>query len=294
MGFRSSIAPAAPVSAAPAPSSVEGVLQPDPVRSAELEARGPDAQRAAGAAAHVQALRTMNAVRTLVPLLATATAGGGDDRQQATRFSSLLGRATKLASDTLSALNYDPTLERNRWMVNVLERGYAEVVAAGDVPDTVAQEVAAGLAARACELPENVDLGQDATLALSMVQAMLPIVLAQQQFDFFRDRTQDLNQARDLLLEEVVKTMETLAPPMAGVSERGTMLGLLCQEAGKALGQAWEWGAAQAREALSRKTKAEITAWRAANPSGFPIAPVHARFRETMHRIRILARPPAR
>lgn len=292
MVFKSSLAPSAVTPPAPAPAGIEGALAPDPVRSAELEARGPAAVEAAGAAAHVQSLRTMNAVRTLAPILAAAVAGGGDDREQAARFARLLAQSTELATQTLQALGYAPEAERNRWMINVLERGFAEVVATGvEIGASLPALLAQALPERASDMLGTQELGPDAAMAAALVQGLLPVIAAQQQFDFFRNRDADLPALRELLLDEVAKTMEVLLPPMTGASERRTMLALLCQEGGRALADAWLREAERAREALSRKTRVEVSAWRNANPQGFPIDTVHARFREAMHRIRVLAKP---
>ncbi len=292
MAFKPSIAKPSNASAInPAETGIEGVLVPDPVRQAELEDKGPAAVEAASSSAHVLALRTMNAVRTIAPILSVAVTVEGDSRDQAACFARLLSRSTELARQTLSAMGYDVEAARNRWMINVLERGFSEIVALDkEIDEGLVKALAQALPEHAFDPGETQDLSKDNAIGVSIVQAMLPIVLSQQKFDFFRNKDQDLEAARALLLEEVAKTIEVLLAPMTGTEERLRMLSLLCQEAGKAFADAWDREAERAKEVLSRKTKSEIGAWRQANPQGFPIDTVYKRFKETMHRIRALSK----
>jgi hypothetical protein len=280
--------------AGPAPSPEKlPALQPDPIRLAEIEKRGPALMEHAEQAARTQLLRTMNAVRTLAPIMAAAVAQGGNDRDQAVRFSQMLAKSSELATASATALGVDTSAPKNRWILNVLERGFSEVVAADPTHSpalSLATALAQSLPLQAVELPGIIDLGEQSMIRVSLFQGLLPLVTAQQEFDFGRNKELDLTAARDLLFAEVSSTLEFLADPLAPSPERRTMFSLLCQEAGRALADAWRQEALKAKDVLAKKSAADILAWRTANPQGFPIESVYARFRQAMHRIRVLSK----
>ena len=95
---------------------------------------------------------------------------------------------------------------------------------------------------------------------------------------------------KNLLVEEVMESMQELLSPVAAASERRTMFGLLCQEAGRVMASSWDHEAAQARQVLSKKTRQQVDAWAAANPAGLPIKSVATRFSAFMKRLRRLSR----
>lgn len=295
MGFRNSKAttPAIPASE-PAATPAES-LRPDTRAEQAVEDKGADLLDHARASARVQALRTMNAVRTLSPILALACAADGlDNKQQAKLFIGMLNRSTQLAERAAARLGLDP--KSDRWAVNTLERGFAQVLAANQkVSDDLADVMADRLPAHAFDVGERApgisEMHEDAVVGVSLLQAMMPVAAAQQKFSFLRtDRDKDLVEMKTLLVEEVMESMQVLLSPIASAFERKTMFGLLCQEAGRVMASSWDHEAELARQVLSKKTRAQVEAWKAANPSGLPIKSVGTRFSSFMKRLRRLSR----
>lgn len=294
MGFQTKKTTAPPVASAPAATPAE-TLRPDPQAEQSVADKNPDLLDHARASARVQALRTMNAVRTISPILALACAADGlDNKQQAKLFISMLNRSTQLAERAASRLGFDP--KADRWAVNTLERGFALVLAANqDIPDDLADVLAEALPDHAFDVPARApgisEMQDDAVVGISLLQAMAPVAASQQKFGFLRpDRDKDLREMRALLVDEVMESMQELLSPVASASERKTMFGLLCQEAGRVLASSWDHEAELARQVLSKKTRAQVEAWKTANPAGLPIKSVSTRFSGFMKRLRRLSR----
>lgn len=294
MGFQTKKTTAPPVASAPAATPAE-TLRPDPQAEQSVADKNPDLLDHARASARVQALRTMNAVRTISPILALACAADGlDNKQQAKLFISMLNRSTQLAERAASRLGFDP--KADRWAVNTLERGFALVLAANqDIPDDLADVLAEALPDHAFDVPDRApgisEMQDDAVVGISLLQAMAPVAASQQKFGFLRpDRDKDLREMRALLVDEVMESMQELLSPVASASERKTMFGLLCQEAGRVLASSWDHEAELARQVLSKKTRAQVEAWKTANPAGLPIKSVSTRFSGFMKRLRRLSR----
>lgn len=275
--------------AAPARSedgSVESsVLRQDASAAAKLS----DTQRLRGEEeARVAALRTMNAVRMLGPVLGTVASLGGEDEDQARRFASLMDTSHGLAVDAMSVMGVSPLEDRNRWMLNVWERAFAEALAKTPEQPMGREMVRALVSAatsRALDMPPYQGVSDDATVMMARVQALGPVLRAQMAFDFARPRESTIEEVAKCIDEEVVKAIEHLAEPLAGTSERRTLYTVLSEEAGALMTEAWQHEAAKAIAALKKKTQAERDAWKVANPQGLPIDTVLLRFRQNMSRL---------
>jgi hypothetical protein len=285
--------PSRPQSATPAVSSKEtekSVLHSD--RSGASKLSDTQVQKAEDNA-RVAALRTMNAVRMLGPVLSKVAAEGGSDEDQAYRFSSLMEKTHGLAVDAALVLGFTPTDERDRWALNVLERTFADVLSKNlEEPSgrQVVRSLAAAAKSRATDIPIYQDIGEDVSLTMARIQAMGPVLRAQAAFDFARPKDQTIAEVLGCLDDEVVKAMEALVEPLAGAPERRTLFSVLSQEGGELMAEAWHHEAAKAIAALRKKTLAEREAWKKANPQGLPIETVLARFRQQMGRLVKLTR----
>lgn len=238
--------------------------------------------------ARVSALRTMNAVRMLGPVLGKVVAMGGSDEDQANRFSSLMDRVHEMAKDAVSVMGLNHAEDRNQWMVNVFERTFAEALARN--PDEAfGREMVRALSkaakARSLDAPAYQDVPEEVAIMMSRVQSMGPVLRAQLIFDFARPRDATIEEVMTCLDEEVVKAMEQLVDPLTGNAERRTMFSVVAQEAGELMAEAWQHEASRAIAALKKKTQAEREAWKAANPQGLPIDTVLSRFRQQMGRL---------
>lgn len=271
---------------APAQGKDEGsVLRQDQAAGAKLN----DTQRQrAEDDARVGALRTMNAVRMLGPVLAKVVSMGGSDEDQATRFSSLMDRTHTMAQDAVTVMGLSHAEARNQWMINVFERTFAEALARN--PDEAfGREMVRALAKaakdRSLDMPAYQDVPEEVAIMMARVQSMGPVLRAQLVFDFARPRDATIEEVVACMDEEVVKAIEQLVDPLTGNAERRTMFSVVSQEAGELMAEAWQHEATRAIAALKKKTQAERDAWKAANPQGLPIDTVMGRFRQQMGRL---------
>ena len=241
----------------------------------------------------VSAIRTMNALRMLGPVLARVASDGGSDADQAYRFTSVMERSHVLAVDAAQSMGFSTTEERDRWALNVLERTFAEVLSKspenGPGPNVIRALVAAARS-RAVDVPPYKDSSEAGMLAMARVQAMGPVLREQAIFDFARPRDTTIEEVMTCLDAEVVMAMEMLVDPLAGSSERRTMFGVLSQEAGEMMSEAWRHEASKAITALRKKPQVEREAWKIANPQGLPIETVLTRFRQHMARLAKLSK----
>lgn len=265
--------------------AASSVLRPDPGALDKLS--DTQADRAIHDARSA-ALRVMNAIRMLGPLLTQSMKVGGDEKDQALSFTQMMKSAHDLAVDAALQLGLSITEERDRWALNVLERTFSEVIAQSGnrVPthETISALVQAAKE-RALEVPNFVETNEENTLTLSRIQALGPLLRAQMGFDFGRPRDSTIQELLRVLDEEVVKGVEYLADPVAGAAERRTLFSVLSQEASELLTEAWQHEGQKAMNALRQKSKPEIEAWRKANPQGLPIETVFNRFRQNMARL---------
>lgn len=274
-------APAAPETG----SSADSVLRQDTAAASKLS----DTQRVRGEEeARVAALRTMNAVRMLGPVLGTVASLGGEDEDQARRFAALMETSHTLAVDAMSVMGVSHLEDRNRWMLNVWERAFAEALA--KTPEQplgreMVRAVVSAAKSHALDMPAYQGISEDATVMMARVQALGPVLRAQMTFDFARPRDTTIEEVAKCLDEEVVKAMDQLAEPLAGASERRTLYTVLAEEAGSLMTEAWQHESAKAIAALKKKTQAERDAWKVANPQGLPIDTVLLRFRQNMSRL---------
>lgn len=273
---------------APKPLSekeVGSVLRPDPDAASKLS----DSQRQrAGDDARVSALRTMNAVRMLSPVLAKVAAEGGSDEEQASRFSALMEKTNAMAIDAAIVLGVSPDESKHKWVLNVFERAFSEVLSKNlDEPagrETVRALVRAAKD-RGNDAPHYQNIDEEVSLTAARVQALGPVLRAQVSFDFARPREQTIEEVMKCLDEEVVSAVDMLAEPLAEAPERRTLFSVVSQEAGELMAEAWNHEAGRAIAALRKKTIAEREAWKTANPQGLPIETVLTRFRQHMGRL---------
>lgn len=296
--------PPSPVAPAPAPAPASSgaltpepdpsaVLRPSPAAISAVEARDPGLLPFAQDQARSATLKTINAWRTLAPIALHAVAAGGTDRDQSTRFAETMGLLNVAACAAVRELGLDPLDEKNRWSINVIERSLAGAVDGGRVPgEELARSIGQAASRRGADWPAWVDHDEPTTVSLALLKALAPVARAQDVFDFYRPRDADLDRARDAIIEETVRAMESLADPLAAEGPRRTLFLAIAEEAGEGLASAWRRETTRARDALMQKSQAELKAWRAANPNGLPVESVFQLFHQHMHRLVALARHP--
>lgn len=288
-----------PVTEATAPVSGPDLsfLKPDRKALDELESHNPQGVGLAQEDARTKALRVMNAVRTLGPAIGAALALGGEDEQQAQRFVETMGLAHTLALDAAQALDLDPTLNKNRWALNMLERVFVEGLTASMVQGRGPGHPGTSLAAivmkaaldRAMDKPEYHPLPAHLNVSLSLMQAMSPVMFEQQAFDFYRDRDEDLRSLAGLLMEKAGEGVLELVDPLTREEDRATVFQVLVDEGGKALAGCWKLEATKLHATLQQKSQVEIDKLLSSRPNGFPLDNVLEQFEQQFRRLKILA-----
>lgn len=272
-------------------------LNPDRKALDELEAHNPQGVALAQEDARVKALRVMNAVRTLGPAIGAALALGGEDEQQAQRFVETMGLAHTLALDAASALDLDPTLNKNRWALNMLERVFVEGLTAsmmqgrgpGHPGTSLARIVMQAATDRAMDKPEYHPLPTHLNVSLALMQAMGPVMFEQQAFDFHRDRDEDLRSLAKLLMDKASEAVLELVDPLTREEDRATVFQVLVDEGGKALAGCWKLEGGKLQATLQQKSQLEIDKMLSARPNGFPLDTVLEQFEQQFRRLKILA-----
>jgi hypothetical protein len=95
----------------------------------------------------------------------------------------------------------------------------------------------------------------------------------------------DLTIARDRAISAALHLMSEFTPNLLPAGDRATFLALLLDQSFQTLEAAWRSQARRAREAQAGATSAQLAAWHAANPNGFPLDPVWTQFERTLARL---------
>lgn len=240
-------------------------------------------------------LRTLNGLRVIAPALSQALAGEGDEAAQSARFTAIMAGAREFAEAAAQDLELDPTQDRNRWAIGMLERAYMEL--SGGTEVTMAPQLrqaaleAAAKSGQESQVPEA--LGEVSTITLALIKAMPPVARAQARFSFYRpDPGQDLRDMAQLVLDAGTQVLQTIVDPVTPAHERQKLLVALVEEGGRLLADSWDHMAKIALRMMKVRTQAELEVWRRAKPEGLPLAQVEGRFRQQMATLGQLIKAP--
>lgn len=230
-------------------------------------------------------LRTLNALRVIAPALRQAVNQGETEEAQSALFVKTLGAAREFAEEVAQTMDLDPSQERNRWAVGMLERAYME---AGE-----GQPLAWGKALQKVSLQAAEERGQESQVPaflddqnaalLALVRALPPVIRAQAEFNYFRpDAQQDLLQMGQLIVDVATQLTLRTVDPLTPSHDRQVLFVALVEEGGRVLADSWNHLAKVAQRMARGRTQAEMESWRRAKPEGLPLEQVEARFRQQM------------
>ncbi len=248
------------------------------------------------------ALRAMNAIKVVGPLLAALMESPGPEatsEESYRSFSSMVESASSYSEKVAKKIGIDPEAPQNFWIRNVLERTFAEIIreqwAKGkgadlsyldgaidrlisiDLPHWESQE---GLA----KGPE--DLPIETHIRASLAQAAAPVLMrAQLGFDFFRNMDAELEPIMRRLLASASKATLDLADSACTEADRAHLFGVLIGEAGQLYSNAWKAAGKEAVASLSKLNDAELKEMLKAHPNGLPLDSVNEIFEKNYSRL---------
>lgn len=271
-------------------SQIDTALAEDHTAAMQLVlAGGNEAEQADRAVVDVR--RCMNAMKTVAAALKRVDAMSlADSGSQAKAFHELLQGAAHAARAVLTRLGHDPDERNNRWMLNMLERQLIGAVGpTGLVDQSVADQVAAAVLARIDDDPVRDHPAYDRAevVDLAIFRGLVLLRRAQEDFDFGRAKSagSDLAMARDRAIDSALHLMGEFTPELLPSGDRATFLALLLDQTFLTLEAAWRSQAERARAAQAGVSEAQLGAWRAANPNGFPLDPIWTQFERTLARL---------
>jgi hypothetical protein len=271
-------------------SQIDSALEENHTAAMQLAlAGGNEVEQADRAIVDVR--RCMNAMKTVATALkCVESLNLTESGEQAKAFHGLLQGAAHAARAILARLGHDPDDRNNRWMLNMIERQLiGSVGPTGLVDQNVADQVAAAVMERIDDDPIRNQTVYDRSeiVDLAIFRGLALLRRAQEEFDFGRAKFagSDLATARDLAIQSALHLMGEFTPELLPAADRATFLALLLDQTFLTLEAAWRIQAARAREAQTGASEAQLNAWRAANPNGFPLDPVWTQFERTLARL---------
>lgn len=247
--------------------------------------------------ARTHALRTLNGLRMIAPALREALTAATSQEAQVAHLVELVKSAHAFAVQGCQYLDLDPTLEKNRWAVAMLERVFTTTFADQPPSLPVAEAVyKLALEAAAERGEERVvppTLEESTLVRQALVRGMGPLLREQSAFAFFRpDPAADIEWAAQLLVDACEQVMAEHVLPLTADSERQTMLASLIEEGGRLLAQAWHVEAELAQQSVRSRSKEQMARFLQANPAGLPLDRVAQNFRQQMARLSRLMKVP--
>ena len=248
------------------------------------------------------ALRAMNAIRIVGPLLAALLENPGPDaspEESYKGFSSMVESASSYSEKVARKLGIDPSSPQNFWIRNVLERAFAEVLKEQwskkkgadlsyldgaidrlvevELPKWDEPEGGAGK-------PE--DLPIETHIRASLAQAAAPVLMrAELGFDFFRDMDKEIEPIMRRLLAAASQGTLALADKACSERDRANLFGVLVSEAGQLYANSWRAAGKKAVESLSKLSDADLKEMLKGHPEGLALDSVNEMFEKNYARL---------
>lgn len=290
-----------PKSTTPALSSATAAIGRDGAIGISLEKDSRRAQKENSA--RIQAIQTIHALDTFGPVLGHAISSSDNEIEQAQWLLSVLRQSHVFAHQVFSELDLE---ESETWALAVLERVFIEAWSKTGTAPSIRLIQATIEAHRRSDLSGFIERGSEekgstvvepeTRVRMAWFESMSLVSSAQQQFDFFRpDAEKDLLECADKLWNFAVEAVRLILDEQALAVDRAAVLECLLRQAGIALESSWLAEGQRAQAALQQKNKADVAAWKKANPQGFPLTTVFLRFEQQTRRLLLLSRqaPPA-
>lgn len=273
-------------------------LLPDPEALSKARVK-PMALEMAQEKGRAQALKVMNTIRTLGPAINRAFQFSDKDEEQAEYFVKVMAASSNMAKKTASKMGVSGSIENNRWMLNVLERIFIEsltdeMISKGDIGEKMAEEIFAVALEREQEKSQMQfqDMPMKTSIQLAIMKGMTPVLAQQDEFDFYRDRDNDLHILTQILMNRAAAAVNEVLDPVSKEEDRVITFKVMVEEGGKILAQCWQKYAKKVKEALSEKTENEVKVLLSQRPEGFNIKELIDNFENQFRRLKDLTKIP--
>lgn len=262
--------------------------------------RNPDSREKYEAEARIDAIRTMNAMRTIAPIIAVACEFEGNDKEQSEKFVELMQESNRLAQLAVIKIGIPESEwenKENRWLFNTLERVFAETVAKSKNPQEIGERMVNAVlkwsSDNTIEKRPSPSESYPARFEISVLKALSRIVQEQEKFNFLRkDKDADLSLILNKIIQSVSDWLPELFKPLMVPEDRFSLMEVWIEESGKAFASAWSAEAKLAQEAMKNRTKEQIEAFKKARPEGIDLQGVFKRHDEIMMRLLKIVKLP--
>lgn len=248
------------------------------------------------------ALRAMNAIKVVGPLMAALMEKPGPDATQEESFrdfSAMVESASAYSEKVAKRLGIDPENPQSFWIRNVLERAFAEIIKEqwgkgkgvdlsyldGAIEHLIAIDIPNWDAPEGAQTKPN-DLPIETHIRASLAQAAGPVLMrAQMGFDFFRDMDKEIEPIMRRLLASASKATLDLADSSCSEADRAHLFGILVGEAGQLYANAWKTAGKSAVGSLSKLSDAQLKEMLKSHPDGLPLDMVNEIFEKNYSRL---------
>lgn len=242
-------------------------------------------------------LRTLNAIKTLAPVLAAMAelhGVGGSEEEAISTFKRLVFQSSEMSEFVVRELGEDPSQPENFWLRNMLERSFCEILKdqlqRGKAGSLKPME---GLLREMARMQwqseggeEFVTWGTNTVVRAALMRACAPIVIKSAGFDFFRvDMSKDMEVIMRALMAAASKGTLAMSDPNASERERASLFSVLVGEAGNLYASAWHACGKQMVGTLSSLSDKELAALLAQHPEGLPLDKVNETFERNFSRL---------
>lgn len=274
------------------PASVIEELNPS---SSPLPNFDPSQQHSMQENAKKKTLRTLNAIKIVSPILEAIMINPGADsdaEKQTKTFKELVNTTSSLSSKTCLMLGLDPEEDNNRWIRNVFERLFAQLIKSQWVENNkinvsnIENLIQTILDHETVVLSEYkaMNLDMDSDVRIHLIKSMLP-VLTQPAFKLNRDIEQDIEHIMTLILQTARENMSQIIDQNADPKQKADILKLLIVEGGQLYAAAWKNYSIYAENVMKKMSPEEKEKLNKKYPNGFPISSVDEEFKTYFNKL---------
>ncbi len=273
------------------PSAIEELNAP----STQAPNFDPSQQHSMQENAKKKTLRTLNAIKIVSPILEAIMINPGADSDassQTKTFKELVNTTSSLSSKTCLMLGLDPEEDNNRWIRNVFERLFAQLIKSQWVENNkinvsnIENLIQTILDHETVVLSEYkaMNLDMDSDVRIHLIKSMLP-VLTQPAFKLNRNIEEDIEHIMTLILQTARENLSQIIDPNADAKQKADILKLLIVEGGQLYAAAWRTYSVFAENAVKKMTPEEKEKLNKKYPKGFPITSVDEEFKTYFNKL---------
>ena len=202
-------------------------------------------------AARKKTLRTMNAVKIVMPIVSAIMQRPGlEARPQeiSQAFKTIVADVSYLSQSICQKIGIDPEEEKNYWIRNVFEKLIAELIKEewiknGKIETDKILICIDEVIKKEMPTPDKhkiTDLNFDPNLQISLIRSLLPIIQqAKLGFDLFRKIDNDLEHIGKKIYDTAEQSLEKIIDEDASEIDKKQMMNVLLQSAGELYSVAW-------------------------------------------------------